>query len=437
MNRNLKGGTMRRSFKLVLGLTAVVLMTMPLTSTFASRSVQGSILDMSTPTDPFAGRCADTRIWSASDANALTANGLANCATGVNACTSAAAWDSVNMICKREYKSNTLGTLTGGYVGHQEDKFLYANDLEPQNMFILWENIQNPTASNYVPYYYIAGQVASDSDLGKIQDQNCVGTVAVACFLPGSSGRSPKTITNTRLGSLAPQGGFEAIPTPTVTGVSGGVVSLSWQAHAYATGESVADPFKTHRLWRLVDNNGNNTCDPPLQDAAGWMMVGDVTGTTTTNDITGLAGDCVFYALQLVFNGPANLNSFGGGTGELGTQFRSTSSAGVSINPLAVQITNFDAKYAGKNRVEVTWTGLIESGITGYYVATGLSPSGPFDRTSDFVAATGDGSNYNLATRVARVSGRTYYYQLQIVHADGSTTTLGPAGVTLPVRQGE
>ncbi len=426
---------MRQFGKIALGLVVVALLAMPYTGTQAqlARVVQGAVMDVGA-VDPFAGVCIDTRIWSAADQNAINGNS-ANCGTiGAGACTNAT-FDAANGSCPRSYVANLQTSGRPGYQSMADDQIVYNGGSPNQSMYILFEGTQNPAASNYITYYYAASQISAGTESGKISINDCSGTLSIQCFLPGYAARNAGSSPWPGAGDIAPIGGLSPIPVPQIPAPPvGNSVGLTWNGvQVFDNGDGTANPFMFFRVYRWIDPTTNNSCGAPLENDPAWLPI----GTTPTPNFTdnGLPSgvDCVRYALKLVFNGPDNRNSFGTTNGELSTHFKGAASAGVSRNPAAVQITNFNGKYAGKGVINVRWTGLIETGLAGYNVQQSLDAAGPWRTVNpSMIVVKGDGSNYTLATQANRKDGATVWYQLELVKTDGSTSTIAPISVSIP-----
>jgi hypothetical protein len=423
---------MHHSRKVVQGLLAFAVLAAPLSASWAARSIMGNVMDTG-PVDPFAGRCVEERIWSGVDQDSISQNAINNCTTtGIGSCS--LGFNATDKVCYRSWQANLQASGRSGYSSFQDDKGVYNNDSPDQPMYILWENIQNETATNYSPYYYAASQIVSDADLGKISDSNCVGTVAVACFLPGTATRNGGALNNVPNGPRNPIGGLGAIPIPVVGSPTGNTVDMTWAPIAvFDNGQGAPNPFKFYRLFRWTDPVTNATCDSPVQSDPGWTEIGTSITPSFTDSALPSGVDCVRYSLKPVFNGPALLNSFGTAPGELSTRFRSEPSAGVARNPAAFQIANFDARYAGMGVINVRWTGVVETGLAGYYAGQSLNSAGPFRRIGAIVPLKGDGSNYVVPNKVNLAGGTTVWYQLEMVGADGSINTLSPVSITLPI----
>lgn len=445
---------MRRISKLLLGLAAVALVALPVSQSLAGvQNIQGGMFNVGTApsTDPFASRCAQERIWAVIGTNPNPPINPSNCpTTGVGICGTLGR-DTTTQACNRGWLSSAGNSGFPGYFSHVEQMNQFDATADNYPVYILWENVKNPGTNNGTSYYYLAGQFANNApvtDKGRFQDPTCAGTVTVSCFLPGTSGRNGGSRSNTRAHLIANEGGLSPIPVPKITGIAAGVVSLTWDPVVYFdNGDGAANPFKTYRLYRALDTNNNGVCDIPADTDPAWLPLKDVAGTSTTDTLPAYTNqDCAVYALRLVFN-LSSVTATGSGpgaalgeltTGNLsGASGLSFGSQGAKINPLASTFGNFDVKYAGKNTMRVSWTSGVESGISAYRVARATSQTGPFAVVSGDIAAKGDNQIYSYLDKVSRSMGTTFWYQLIVVHTDGSTDTLSPASASLPNKSGK
>jgi len=91
-------------------------------------------------------------------------------------------------------------------------------------------------------------------------------------------------------------------------------------------------------------------------------------------------------------------------------------------------ISSFTAE-PGLNRVELKWVVTAESNLKGYYVLRSLDDTA-FEKISPMISSAKDDEasehtyTYVDAT-VFKPTGRTFYYKLQIVNKDGSTSEYG------------
>jgi len=99
---------------------------------------------------------------------------------------------------------------------------------------------------------------------------------------------------------------------------------------------------------------------------------------------------------------------------------------------VAVQAGSIISSFTGEpgyNRVDLKWVVTAESGLRGYYVLRSLDDTS-FDKVSPLIAAaktdesTEQTYHYSDAS-VFKQTGRTFYYKLQIVNKDGSTSEYG------------
>jgi hypothetical protein len=432
---------MRRTHKVVLGLTALALLAMPVASSFAA-NMAGAVLGQNTDqTDKFAGACAKSRVWVGTSPDRISPTSV-NCNAAAGRCATVQFTGNCNPpnpncgMCDRGFNSNTQGSGRPGYFSEQENgsgSTTFPGTSSGDPAYVLFEHIQNPGGPNYISYYHLTGQKSITSESGKTVDDGCLGTVLLSCFLPGTPTRHAPDQLGTRAdndavtpgGQLRSVDGWSATPSPRVASIAGPNVNLGWDAAAYFDKNGAPSPILGYLLYRTIDNNGNGLCEPPAENDPGWTVRGFVPGTTATDVQPPFGGseDCAFYALRLVVDGPdAVASGPDATTGQITGLFKGASGPGAKINPAAVVVANFNAKYAGKNTFDIGWTVGSESGINGYYVARATSASGPFERIGGLVQATGDGSSYSVLDKVTRAMGTTFYYQLQVANTDGTTT---------------
>jgi hypothetical protein len=91
-------------------------------------------------------------------------------------------------------------------------------------------------------------------------------------------------------------------------------------------------------------------------------------------------------------------------------------------------ITSFTGE-PGYNRVDLKWIVTAESGLKGYYVLRSLDDTS-FDKVSSLIPAgktdeSSEKTYHYVDASVFKQTGRTFYYKLQIVNKDGSTSEYG------------
>jgi len=99
---------------------------------------------------------------------------------------------------------------------------------------------------------------------------------------------------------------------------------------------------------------------------------------------------------------------------------------------VAVQAGSIISSFTGEpgyNRVDLKWVVTAESGLRGYYVLRSLDDTS-FDKVSPLIAAgktdeSTEQTYHYSDTSVFKQTGRTFYYKLQIVNKDGSTSEYG------------
>lgn len=138
---------------------------------------------------------------------------------------------------------------------------------------------------------------------------------------------------------------------------------------------------------------------------------------------------CRYYALKVRLTGP------GGAPNEIDTAMLGVNSQAVNLDPTAVRIVWFGAQYAGHGVVNVSWQSGVEGGIRGFRVTRAPTADGLFVAVSGLVPAEGDAHVYSVTDSLKASVGRTYFYQLLVLGADGSVTSSSPAAATLPGRR--
>lgn len=99
---------------------------------------------------------------------------------------------------------------------------------------------------------------------------------------------------------------------------------------------------------------------------------------------------------------------------------------------VAVQAGSIISSFTGEpgyNRVDLKWVVTAESGLRGYYILRSLDDTS-YDKVSPLIAAAKTDESteqtYHYSdTSVFKQTGRTFYYKLQIVNKDGSTSEYG------------
>lgn len=414
---------------LTLGLMAVVVAAWAAPS-FAARPIQGTVGEV-TAADAAALGQVGFRVWSA------MVGGESNVNDNVSSCR--------NVRCLRNFVANASLAAPGapgggGYVGNQEATQVYNGDIPDQPFYMLADANMATGGGNHIGFWGVTGVTANNSGVGSHLTQDCGTVGAQNCFGRIDLNDSPAVLANTKHSyggspnTIRGIGGLSPIPNVRVGGVAAGAAQLSWQdPPSYAgnmrpsnTGGAPVSPVRGVRLYK----NDRSPCTDPPENDPGWTPLGDhALGDTTALDILpSIPGGCRYYALRVRVTGP------GGDTNEVETAVVGVNSQAVSLDPTAVRITRFSAQYAGHGVVNVTWQSGVEGGLRGFRVTRGATANGPFAPVSDLVPAAGDGHNYSYSDAVKAGAGKTYYYQLQIVGADGNISTSTPAAITLPGR---
>jgi len=391
----------------------------------AANGIQGSVANVPTADSVAMGQ-ARFRIWSLQDA------------TGYNLGTATP-------------NAPALSTATAGggnfqptgYRGPQDNTVAYASDADNQSFYQLGDAQVNASACNHAAWYSIQGAVfpsAASTSLGDDRTAGCAGAGGTNCWLRADSTNSRSTAINNVAGgwpdgshSLTSSGGFSAVSTVNVNASASnpcgaGQANLTWtDAVVNSLKDSAANPYQGATLYRFHASDCG-TC-PTGDVASGWVAAGTfAAGSGGTNHCVPMPGTGAdYYALRYRFNGP-------GGTSvmESGINWVGANSQCVAATGTVVRVNNVNARYAGRNTVNVTWTSGVESGLDSFYVTRSNSPTGTFARVSDKVTLRGDGANYTFSDKVNRGQGRVVYYSIEIVNADGTSSSAGPAAVTLP-----
>lgn len=413
---------------LILGVMAVAAAAWAVPA-FAARPIQGAVGEVSAADGPALGSVG-FRVWSAMP------GGETNVNDNVVSCR--------NVRCIRTF--TTLAALAapgaaggGGYVGNQEGTGAYNADAAEQPFYMLADADMNAGGGNHICYWGVSGVVTNNSGVGGFLPDDCGVAGAQNCFGRIDADFAGPILNNAKHGygggpgQIRAVGGLNPVPNVEVGGVAGGLASLSWAALPDYTANmrpstasgAAPSPVAGVRLYKIdrtpcTDPNSSDTWDP-LGD------FGPGAGGTTDN-VAAAPGDCRYYALGVRFVGP------GGAPNEVETFCKGVNSQPVSTDATAVRITRFDVNYVGQGVVNVNWTSGTEGDAQGYYVTRGLTSNGPYTRVSNLVRARGDNMNYTHADRVKAGTSRVYYYQLDIVGRDGTTTSTAPAVVTLPGR---
>ncbi|MEJ5198972.1 MAG: choice-of-anchor Q domain-containing protein, partial [Anaerolineae bacterium] len=103
--------------------------------------------------------------------------------------------------------------------------------------------------------------------------------------------------------------------------------------------------------------------------------------------------------------------------------------AGNNAAPTAVMLHFFTANVAG-SKVALEWQTAAEVDVVGFHVYRATAAAGLYTRiTAGLIPAQGDALSGAAYRYVDAPGYGTFYYQLEAVHADGSATRHGPAGV--------
>jgi hypothetical protein len=99
---------------------------------------------------------------------------------------------------------------------------------------------------------------------------------------------------------------------------------------------------------------------------------------------------------------------------------------------ISVQAGSIISSFTGEpgyNRVDLKWVVTAESNLKGYYVLRSLDDTS-FDKVSNLIPSgktdeSTEQTYHYVDTSVFKQTGRTFYYKLQIVNKDGSTSEYG------------
>jgi len=347
--------------------------------------------------------------------------------------------------CPRSYNTNAVFGL-GGYRCNQENTAPYNGDQDDQAFYELVDGEVNAGTCNHIAYYAVQGQKASSTVLVNVGDDRqvgCPGTASVNCYLavsPAVGRATPLQYTQATYGPVAHQivniSGLSPVPTvrasaPGAAGCPAGSVRLTWddpETYAGLMRNAVFSPVQGVNLY--VNNASCGACP---DGAAGWTLVGSFPmGVGATGVCQLLAGDS-WYALTVRMKGPGSAPSSieTGMVGAVG--FVGANSQCVSLTPTAARIVSLSARYAGRGRVDVHWNTGAEGGVQGFFVSRAPSPSGPYERVSELIAPTGDGSRYAFSDRVrAGVQGRQVYYRIELARDGATPEYSGVVSAVLP-----
>jgi len=189
-------------------------------------------------------------------------------------------------------------------------------------------------------------------------------------------------------------------------------------------------PVKGVRVYKTT-----GPCSGAPTDATTWNLLGDFpmgAGSTPHQDPLPPGGSCAWYALNVRLIGP------GGGANEVEpgrtgtTGFIGMNSVAVAQAGTPIHIVRVNARYAGRNTVNVSFTTGISGDVTEYYVSRASSPAGPYTRISEAVGNLGDNHTYTVSDKVRSSLGQNLFYQIEVVKTDGTSELSTPASVTLP-----
>lgn len=97
-----------------------------------------------------------------------------------------------------------------------------------------------------------------------------------------------------------------------------------------------------------------------------------------------------------------------------------------------VELTSFTAEVSPYEGVNVKWETGIEYGNTGFHVLRSLKEDGEYVKINEQLIATAPVGQYEYIDQ-AIAAGRTYYYKLENVNVDGTTSLHGPVKAEAPV----
>ena len=108
-----------------------------------------------------------------------------------------------------------------------------------------------------------------------------------------------------------------------------------------------------------------------------------------------------------------------------------------SDSPTAVGLSSFAAR-TRRGTVVVTWHTASEIGLLGFNIYRSTGADGPYVQLNGTpirprTPGSPSGASYAWRDRGVRL-GRTYYYRLEELDVDGSTSLYGPVSVTLASR---
>jgi hypothetical protein len=415
---------------LIVGIGA---MTVP---AFAVSGVVGRVANVSTSDRDALGGSVAFRVWSTIDPNINTNTG--------GAC--------LNARCPTAYL--TAVALQPGGFGFSETTALYANDADNQTFYSLFDGQIGAGTANRAGYYAVQGIVASNgtatAPLGSPVNQGCTGTQAQNCMERADTRFSravPLTDTAVNFGggpgafSVRSIGGLS--PVPHVKAVVGGAcpagqTCLTWdepETYAGAMRAQLGNPAPPSPVKGVRVYKTTGPCTPGPTDATTWNLLADFpmgAGGTQHLDPLPPGGQCAWYALNVRLIGP------GGGANELepgrtgNTGFIGMNSRAVAQAGTAIHIVRVNARYAGRNTVNVSFTTGISGDVTEYYISRASSPAGPYTRVTESIGNLGDNHTYTISDKVRSNLGHSLFYQIEVVKTDGTSELSSPASVTLP-----
>jgi hypothetical protein len=419
--------TGRTALFVLLSLTLAGLAGLPV---FGAQTIMGSARAITPADNADLGGTFACRNYSVAGADAGINNNTPECQ---------------NIRCPRPYNTNTIFGF-GGYRCNQENTASYNTDQDNQTVYMLVDAEVGAGACNHIAYFAVQGMIASSTvliNVGDDRQSGCPGTASINCYFPvdpAQARQTPLPSTFPTHGPVPHQitsiAGLSPVPTVRIhsdlVGCGIGAVRLTWEepeTYAGLMRNGVPSPVQGVNLY--VNHASCGTCP---DGATGWSLLGSF---PMSAGATGICQPLFFggswYALTVRLKGPGSAPSsietgMVGGVGFVGAN-----SQCVDPRPVVARIVSLSARYVGRSRVNVQWTSGAEGGVEGFLVSRASSPAGPYDRVSEVIAPTGDGSRYAFSDRVhASAGGGPVYYRIEVACADATAEYSGVVSAILP-----
>ncbi len=328
--------------------------------------------------------------------------------------------------CKGNYKS-----FNNGYKGDVDDLFNFQVPFGTV-MHGIWDHQKHAGTATHTGYFTWACKAVNAGEKEAWFKADCVGENSPATCLGNGNSSNTLTLSNTPQGTIAGVGGLSPIPVPTVSGVSGNVVSLSWEAvQGINCGVNAS-----YDVYYYIDDLSDHTCNMPnetqfklLRNSATNSTSVDVSADLGSDNFTAGQGKGIVFALKLHY--PKNVPP------DATSRYLSANGQCVSFDTgLAAEVYDLQVRYAGRNNVEVSWKTSLEDGVRGFYISRATTPDGPYTRVSNLIIASGEPSAYSFIDTITPPRGRItfsgLFYQVESVDIDDNLQVFGPTALELP-----